>query len=766
MTNPLTNVAYSTKYYELKEKIDKIPASQPAVKKELGKLLDSSDIILLTGETGSGKSVRVPSLVLEHYGFGANVVCTQPRTVNASSISDFVAQLLDVKIGEEVGYKFKHNNATSSKTKLLYATDGTIAAQQFGKQSSGGELFDEFDVVIIDEAHERSVQIDFLLLFIKKYLAGVKRGGAAANAVDKSPADITEELGDDSIKEVTHEVSPQSSQTPQQTHQRRKKFIIMSATVELETFRKYFSDYVIGEMSISGRTFPVEQHFEPKPIPEYMPVIKERIINIVNDSSNTPGDILVFLPSKREIDDLVRDINGTLHAKLNKKVVAVPLYSGLTPEQQNLAVSSDAFKKKPIKEIARGVMNAPNGTAEIKVVVSTEIAETGVTVDGIVYVIESGKVMQSSWDTTRREDVLVSAFIPKAAVKQRIGRAGRTQPGVAYHMYGKDEYEKFPDFKQPDIRTTNIDGELMKLLMFKGVNDVGELKKLLCEMIEPPSELQIKSTLRFLAVLNIISSDAAGGKITLIGECVHRLRIDTQLALALLSAKNYNVPFDEILDVIAVLSTESSVSRWFVAPPITDKRATQQFRDFKSKYTSAYSDVFSLYRLYRRFQEHKLGADKRFVRLAVMFEVGKNRRVIAEAFKKVDNKCHLERLGEPASQMEKNIIQTFMQGYYNQTATLVSKKMVSGRTSHVYQLDSPAAPELGKQTVDVEAGRDNTLSKLAKKIIYLGISNINGTRRFNGIINITETDLLAKVEHAYMGGATRVGDKFALMCGE
>lgn len=725
-TNPLTGVAYSTRYYEIKKDIDKIPASNPDVKKELGKLLDSKDIILLTGETGSGKSVRVPSLVLEHYGYNARIVCTQPRTVNASSISTFVSNILDVKLGEEVGYKFKHNDQTSSKTKLLYATDGTIAAQQFGEQARGEELFNKFDVVIIDEAHERSIQIDFLLLFIKRYLEQRKKG-------DTTKTD------------------------------KPKKFIIMSATVELETFRKYYADHAIGEMSISGRTFPVTQHFAPKPVAEYIPAIKEKIMEIVNNTSKDAmaGDILVFLPSKREIDELVRDINENLHAKMQKQVIAVPLYAGLTPEQQTLATDETAFKQKPISELVRG--SKVNERAEIKIVASTEIAETGVTVKGVVYVLESGKVLNSSFDTTRRENVLVSSFIPKSAVKQRIGRAGRTQPGIAYHMYTKEEYEKFPDFKQPDIRTTNIDGELMKLLMFKGVDTIGELRELLCEMIEPPSELQIKSTLRFLAVLNLISSDKPDGKITTIGECVYALRIDVQLALVLLSAKNYKVPYDEIVDVIAILQTESNLSRWFVQPQLTDKVAMKHYREFRRKYTTAYGDVFSLYRLYRHFQERKLGADKRFVRFQVMFEVGKNRRAIMDAFRKVEDKCHLEQLGTAAAQMEKNIIQTFMQGYYNQTATLKSKKNVSGKEIYVYQLDAPPAPELGTQTVEVELGRDNTMSKLSKKIMYLGVSNINSTRKFNGIINITETDLLSKVEKMYMGGLERVEDIFVLL---
>ena len=725
-TNPLTGVSYSTKYYEIKKDLDKIPASNPDVKKELGKLLDSQDVILLTGETGSGKSVRVPSLVLEHYGYNARIVCTQPRSVNASSISTFVSTTLDVKLGEEVGYKFKNNNRSSSKTKLLYSTDGTVTSQEFGEQSRGGEIFDKYDVVIIDEAHERNIQIDFLLLFIKRYLTQRKKGETAKT--DKP-----------------------------------KRFIIMSATVELETFRKYFADFSIGEMSISGRTFPVSQQFAPATVSDYSSAIKEKIIEIVNNKSddNVPGDILVFLPSKRDIDEMVRDINENIQSRLVKQVIAVPLYSGLTPEQQRLATDETAFKEKPISELIR--TSKVNEHAEVKIVASTNIAETGVTVKGVVYVLESGKVLESSFDTTRRENVLVDSFIPKAAVKQRIGRAGRTQPGIAYHMYTEDEYNKFSDFKQPDIRTTNIDSELMKLLMFKGVDTVGELKKLLCEMIEPPSDLQIKSTLRFLAVLNIISSDDAGGKITTIGECVYRLRIDVQLALVLLSAKNYKVPYDEMLEVVAMLQTESSLGRWFVRPQLNDKKAMQQYREFERKYKSAYGDIFGLYRLYRHFQDRKLGADKRFVRFQLMFEVGSNRRSISEAFRNVEDKCHLERLGPAASQMEKNIIQTFMQGYYNQTATLISKKNVGGREVYVYQLDAPPAPELGKQTVEVELGRDNVMSKLSKKILYMGISNINGIRKFNGIINITETDLLSKVEKMYMGGVERVSDKLRLL---
>ena len=215
--NPLTSRKYSENYYTLKEKIDNLPASNKNIKKELFELLNDNDVLVIKGETGSGKSTAIPQYLLKEYLLSnkskdetRGIVVTQPRTLNAKNIADFVAKVVDVELGQEIGYKFRNDNKTSKSTILSYVTDGTFLQEVYGDKGSFN-----YDIVMIDEVHERSVNVDIILMLIKKYL----------------------------------ESNPN----------KKTKFIIMSATLEFKPFKEYYSGSKIGYIEIPGRTFPVDR---------------------------------------------------------------------------------------------------------------------------------------------------------------------------------------------------------------------------------------------------------------------------------------------------------------------------------------------------------------------------------------------------------------------------------------------------------------------------------------------------------------------------
>lgn len=706
-TNPLTGRTFTDQYYEIKKTVDSLPAT--ASNKEYEKLLDKHQLILLTGETGSGKTTQMPKqtlfyLLKKFKDQKSKVVCTQPRTLTARGVAGRVADELDVKVGEEVGYKFRFNNATSPDTVLSYVTDGTLLAEIINDNE-----FSKYNAVLIDEAHERSTNIDFIMLFIKRLILSKKRPDM--------------------------------------------KFIIMSATIELETFLNYFDGIPIGRISISGRTFPVSRYyledifreeFGNKTIDkatdkstdkkgkntvkgsagtpndthathvasiDYTKYIMNTIKGIVNgdfkhiegaDQVNS-GDILVFLPSKSAISNMCAVINlWQTQGMFKQRVYCAQLYSGIPKDMEDLAISDTKYKE-----------NADS--PEVKIVLSTDVAETGVTVKGIVHVIDSGRVYESTFDANGRIWSLDETYASKSSIKQRIGRAGRVQPGIGYHMYTKDIYKGTSDYKSSEMSISNIDDMVMRMLNLVG--SLKELKSMLSELIEPPKKTQISSTIKYLTELGIISD-----VLTDLGKCVYNTKLDTPLGMTLLACESYNVQWDTMSRVAAVLSNESNANSWFVTPDRNDKQKMKQFKAFKDKYTSSYGDVFSLLKLFRDFEKRKIsGVQSRFVRKSLLFDAKRTLSQVYATLKSVPKDCKIPASEEPKGTEISNMILAFKHGFSNQIATRIG--------------DGPDYKTKDGLVVSVIPGYNNNMTRLSKKIIYINIVKILGKLQFNGIIN-------------------------------
>jgi len=694
MKNPLTGNKYSKQYYDIKKKLDKkdLPMNNEKIKKKFFSLLDKNDIIILEAQTGAGKSVVMPPFLLMDYLIKKKkkkiedikgIMVTQPRTLNAKNIASFVANILDVPIGSQVGYRYRHNNLTSKDTILSYVTDGSLVQELY----HNGGVFD-YDIVIIDEVHERSLSIDILLMMIKNY--------------------IKNKMG-------------------------KCKFVITSATLDKEMLHKYyFGIGKIGDLDVEGRAFPVTINYLDEPVKKYDKKLMEIVENILTKTKS--GDILVFLEAKSQIDKLCHLMNKDLGEKY--KLICLKLYSGIDKEDEELATDGEKFKKL-------------KGNPKRKIVLSTNVAESGVTVDGILFVIDTGLRYEMVYKN--RISNLNAEFISKDSAEQRAGRAGRTQPGTCYRLFTEEQYKNFDEHKSPEILVSNIDDIIINLLGTQFIGDVSNLNCFFSGMITQPNVQQVNDSLKYLFELGIIKDKcklmdeyAKTCKMkknnetcfTFIGECIHKLPLEPALALALLASYNYGVT-DDVLIIVSMLSVENKVSKWFLKPSRFDKDKLKKYNKIMKKYSNTKSDLFILLKLYNQFQKtknRKKWAYDNFIRLSFLYNTEKNMKVIRNKFEKLNKSCYIEQIAKGKFNHEENIINSFMHGFFNQLA------IQSKYNKTVYnKLIMPK--KRGIEDIELKPMKNNNLEKISKLIAFIGQANINDNDTLNGLININKKTL-------------------------
>ncbi|KAL7717637.1 RNA helicase [Entamoeba marina] len=476
ITNPLTGRTYSKNYHKLQEKINTLPVKQ--YESQVKEMLQKNNVLILEGATGSGKTTQIPKFCLDSsICKGKAICCTQPRRVAAISVAKRVAQEMDVECGYEVGYCVRFDDCRSNNTVLSYMTDGMLLRELMSDHTA-----EKYGVIILDEAHERTVATDILFGVLKELL------------------------------------------------QTRKdlKVIVMSATLEATKFREYFSQ--APHMSVEGRTYPVTINYSVRPEQDYFDATLRTVLKIDKEG---PGDVLVFLTGEEEIEDLCARVNGF---KSKSNMIALPLYSALPQQEQQ------------------------------KIIVSTNIAETSVTIDGIVYVVDSVYL-----PSTRVETLQVTP-ISKAAAQQRAGRAGRTRPGTCYRLYTEKGFnESLPDQTIPEMLRTSLATVILHMKKI-GINDV-----LHFDYIDAPSPQTLIRALEQLFYLNALDIK---GNLTQVGEMVSEIPVEPQLAVTLVSAVDYNVT-DEISSIVALLS----VPNVFVRPKEEAEKADAcraHFIDYES----------------------------------------------------------------------------------------------------------------------------------------------------------------------------------------
>lgn len=451
-----------------------------AFKDELVAAIAEYQVLVIVGETGSGKTTQIPQY-LHEAGYtkgGLKIGCTQPRRVAAMSVAARVAEEMGVKLGQAVGYSVRFEDATSPQTTLKYMTDGMLLREILTEPDLGA-----YSVLIIDEAHERTLHTDVLLGLVKD--------------IARSRPDL--------------------------------KLLISSATLDAQKFSKYFDDAPI--FNIPGRRYPVDIHYTPQPEANYLAAAVTTIFQI--HITQTKGDILVFLTGQEEIEAAEQNIQETAR-KLGSKVprlVVCPIYASLPTELQ-----SKIFEPTP-----------PGAR---KVVLATNIAETSLTIDGIVYVIDPGFVKENVYDARTGMDSLVVTPCSRASANQRSGRAGRVGPGKCFRLYTKFAFQnELEESTTPEIQRTNLSNVVL-LLKSLGIDDLIDF-----DYMDPPPADTLMRALEQLYALGALNDR---GELTKIGRQMAEFPTDPMLAKSILAADKYGC-VEEVLSIIAMLGEASAL---------------------------------------------------------------------------------------------------------------------------------------------------------------------------------------------------------------
>jgi ATP-dependent helicase HrpA len=385
-------------------------------RREIVEAIRDNLVTIVVGETGSGKSTQIPKMILEALAEiekidptdnELKVVCTQPRRIAATSIASRIAEESEVKLGQQVGYKIRFDDDTTRGTMITICTDGILL-----QEMKGDRLLSMYDAVLVDEAHERNLNIDFLLGLLKSVQRSRKEQGL-----------------------------------------KLLKIIVTSATVDASKFARFFTDVQklssstsIPVINVSGRTYPVDIKYAPL---ERGTMLFLQVADLVQHAAlqSKNGDMLIFMPGEQEIFETIRAIELL---KL-PRVRCLPLFSRLTMEEQ------------------QRIFEPHEGTRNI--VVATNIAETSLTVPGIKYVIDPGLARMTDFDFRTGIGSLEIRKISQASAIQRAGRAGRIEPGICYRLYDEEDFKAREKYTKPEIQRSDLASVLLHMILI-GIKDV------------------------------------------------------------------------------------------------------------------------------------------------------------------------------------------------------------------------------------------------------------------------------------------------------
>jgi ATP-dependent helicase HrpA len=434
----------------------------------IAKAITENQVVIIAGETGSGKTTQIPKICLQlGRGIDGIIGHTQPRRIAARTVANRISDELNTKLGDAVGYKVRFNDQVGEQSYIKLMTDGILLAEM-----QKDRLLRQYDTLIIDEAHERSLNIDFILGYLRQILP-------------KRP-DL--------------------------------KVIITSATIDPEKFAHHFASANGAPapiIEVSGRTFPVEMRYRPlnelNEDSDSDADVTSGILNAVEELSSesrageSDGDILVFLNGEREIRDTARALEKANLRHTN----ILPLYSRLTVAEQNLI-----FKPHSGRNI----------------VLATNVAETSLTVPGIKYVIDPGTARISRYSYRTKVQRLPIEAISQASANQRAGRCGRVSSGVCIRLYAEDDFLNRPEFTDPEILRTNLATVILQMLAL----DLGEITDF--PFVQAPDNRNINDGVKLLEELAAINANSARVKLTPMGRSLSKFPIDPRLAKMILTA--------------------------------------------------------------------------------------------------------------------------------------------------------------------------------------------------------------------------------------
>ncbi|WP_428241632.1 ATP-dependent RNA helicase HrpA [Gynuella sp.] len=495
--------------------------------REIADLVAQHQVVVLAGETGSGKTTQLPKICLQ-LGRGQKGLIghTQPRRLAARAVASRIAEEMQVPLGGLVGFQVRFQDQIQDSTQVKVMTDGILLAE-----IQKDRYLNKYDTIIIDEAHERSLNIDFLLGYIKRLLP-------------RRP-DL--------------------------------KLIITSATIDLERFSKHFDNAPIIE--VSGRTYPVHMVYRPLGSEEeddqdfsYRQDLSQAIVTATEEilelerTGQTPGkggDILVFLPGEREI----REAANALRKSSIPHLEVLPLYARLSAAEQQRIFSSHSGRR---------------------IVLSTNVAETSLTVPGIGYVIDPGLARISRYSYRSKVQRLPIEKISQASANQRAGRCGRVSEGMCIRLYSEEDFNNRPAFTDAEIMRTNLASVILQMLYLR----LGEIEKF--PFVDMPDSRFVKDG---YTLLNELGAVTVNGQLSKLGLKLARLPLDPRLARMLLEAHQQK-SLREVLIIVSAMAIQDPRER----PQEKQQQAQQKHAQDADKD----SDFLSLINLWNRYEQQRL----------------------------------------------------------------------------------------------------------------------------------------------------------------
>lgn len=470
-----------------------LPVSQR--KDDISAAIREHQVVIVAGATGSGKTTQLPKMLLE-LGY-ESIGHTQPRRIAARTIAERIAEELGEEVGGTVGYQVRFTDRVGKDTRIKLMTDGILL-----NEIHRDRQLKKYDAIIIDEAHERSLTVDFLLGYLKQLL-------------------------------------PRRPEL---------KVIITSATIDPESFSRHFADSTgrgAPIIEVSGRTYPVEIRYRPLVAEQNLEADDDEqaagntadrdYLQGINDALDElalegTGDVLVFLSGENEI----RDAEDAIKARNLPTTEVLPLYGRLSAADQHRV-----FQPSSVAGTRR------------RIVLATNVAETSLTVPGIRYVIDAGTARISRYSVRSKIQRLPIEAISQASANQRSGRSGRTSDGIAIRLYSEEDFARRPEFTEPEILRTNLAAVILQMISL----GLGEIESF--PFLQPPDSRGIKDGLDLLRELGAVEKE---NRITRVGSQLSQLPIDPRLARMVIESKQHAVT-REVMAIVAALSIQDPRER-------------------------------------------------------------------------------------------------------------------------------------------------------------------------------------------------------------
>ena len=493
---------------------EELPVSER--REEIADAIRKHQVVIVAGETGSGKTTQLPKICLEMgRGVAGMIGHTQPRRIAARSVATRIASELQSEIGRHVGYKVRFSDHTCPESYIKLMTDGILLAE-----SQGDRFLNQYDTLIIDEAHERSLNIDFLLGYLKQLL-------------------------------------PQRPDL---------KIIITSATIDTERFSQHFDGAPV--ITVKGRTYPVEVRYRPLQSDdedEQDRDVKRGILDAVDElARHGQGDILIFLPGEREI----RETAESLRKHHPPHTEIVPLFSRLSATDQNKIFQPHKGRR---------------------IVLSTNVAETSLTVPGIRYVVDPGMARISRYSHRTKVQRLPIEKISQASANQRAGRCGRTGPGLCIRLYDEDDFMSRSEFTDPEIKRSNLASVILQMKSLK----LGDIEQL--PFVDAPDNSMVRDGYKLLEELGAIDSRFI---LTETGRQLARLPLDPRIARMVLAARD-EFALNEVMIIASALSVQEARER----PHGKQQHADEKHKIFSDE-RSDFLAYLNLWRIYHEQAQH------------------------------------------------------------------------------------------------------------------------------------------------------------------